>query len=242
MTMQYNYGRPRGSGTFFGVLLAMLLGATALGVFVHHARSGIAGKLAALVIGQPPSVVSAHQVLHRLQQLNRLQTADYLLDTVFTPAADTGAGHNLAQASSGVPALTGGSASEEPTPLRASANARPWMIVHGQILAGIDMSKLRPDNVLMTADASGPSIRLVLPPPEVFRAQLDASRTMVYAAAARSLEQAGPTLDKQIRQRAEARLQQAALNDGILDAATSNARETVALILKEWGVQRVEFR
>ena len=49
MTMQYNYGRQRGSGAFFGVLIALILGAVALGVFVHHARSGIAGKLADMV-------------------------------------------------------------------------------------------------------------------------------------------------------------------------------------------------
>jgi hypothetical protein len=61
MTMQYNYGRQRGSGTFFGVVLALLLGAVGLGIFVHHARSGFAGKLATMITGRPLHPMSSRR-------------------------------------------------------------------------------------------------------------------------------------------------------------------------------------
>ena len=44
MTTQYDYGR-RGPGIFSALVLALILGAVVLGMFVHHARQGFPGKL-----------------------------------------------------------------------------------------------------------------------------------------------------------------------------------------------------
>jgi len=126
MTMQYSYGRQRGSGAFFGVLIALILGAVALGMFVHHARSGIAGKLAGLITGRPLTIVSAPDVVEKVQQLNRLETVVYSLDTVVE-----------------------GNESNPVLP-DALAGDKLLMIVHGQTIAGIDMSKLQADSVQIT--------------------------------------------------------------------------------------------
>ena len=157
MTMQYSYGRQRGSGAFFGVLIALILGAVALGVFVHHARSGIAGKLAGLITGRPLTIVSAPDVVEKVQQLNRLETVVYSLDTVVE-----------------------GNESNPVLP-DVLAGDKLLMIVHGQTIAGIDMSKLQADSVQITEGPQGRSIRLSLPPSQVFLTTIDVNKTRVYA-------------------------------------------------------------
>ncbi len=150
MTMQYSsYGQQRRSGAFFGVALALALGALALGVFVHHARSGIAGKLAAMITGRPLTIVSATDVVEKVQRLNRLETVVYSLDTVVE-----------------------GNESSAVLP-DALAGDRLLMIVHGQTIAGVDMSKLQPDSVEISESSQGRSIRLTLPPSHLFVNTID---------------------------------------------------------------------
>jgi hypothetical protein len=218
MTMQYNYGRERGSGTFFGVVMALLLGAVALGVFVHHARSGIAGKLAAMITGRPVNMVSAPDVVEKVQRLSRLETVVYSLDTVV--------------------------ASSESSPLLPDALAgdKLLMIVHGQTVAGIDMSRLQPDSVQITEGAGGRSIKLTLPPTEVFSTSIDEGKSRVYSRDTGLFVKADPNLETQTRQKAQVELQTAALSDGILDAATKNARATVTAMLEGLGFEHVEIR
>ncbi|MGC9198155.1 MAG: DUF4230 domain-containing protein [Acidobacteriaceae bacterium] len=238
MTMQYSYGRPRGSGPFFGVLLAMILGATAVAVFVHHARSGIAGRIAAQIAGRPLVLISPAEVVQKLNQLNRLQTAEDSLDIVIDTAAEGNPEHPV----SGVAAPAGEPASGDRTRADARSISPQWIIVHGQTTAGIDMSKLRPEDVLITGTASDPSVRLSLPPAEILGNQIDPKKTRTYAPSTGSLTQLNLTLDQQVQKRALAQFQQAAVTDGILNTATKDARATLALILEDWGFEHVEFR
>src|SRR6195952_634910 len=144
MTTQYNYDR-RGSGAFYAFLLALVLGAVALGLFVRQARSGAMGRIAALITGRPPTVdVSAPTVVEKIQRLNRLETVVYSLDTVVEGS----------KSSAVFPDLLAGD--------------RLLMIVHGQTIAGVDMSQMKPDDVPSTEAASGRTIRVVLPPSKVF--------------------------------------------------------------------------
>ena len=218
MTMQYNYGRQRVSGAFFGVLIALILGAVALGVFVHHARTGIAGKLAALITGRPLTIVSAPDVVEKVQQLNRLETVVYSLDTVVE--------------------------GNESNPMLPDvlAGDKLLMIVHGQTIAGIDMSKLQADSVQITEGSGGRTIRLSLPPSQVFLTTIDVNKTRVYARDTGLLVKADPNLETQVLKNAQAQLQQAALSDGILDAANKNARATVTAMLGGLGFEHVEIR
>jgi hypothetical protein len=218
MTMQYSYGRQRGAGTFFGVVLALLLGAVALGVFIHHARSGLGGKLAAMISGRPLNIVTAPEVVEKVERLNRLETVVYSLDTVVE--------------------------SDESNPVLPDALAgdRLLMIVHGQTIAGIDMGKLKPDSVEITEGGEGRSIRLTLPPSQVFLTTIDEAKSRVYARDTGLFVKADPNLETETRLKAQQQLQQAALSDGILDAATKNARATVTAMLEGLGFARVDVR
>jgi hypothetical protein len=218
MTMQYNYGRERGSGALWGILLALALGAVGLGVFVHHARSGLAGKLAAMISGRPLTIVSAPDVVEKVQRLNRLETVVYSLDTVVESN----------ESSAILP--------------DALAGDRLLMIVHGQTIAGVDMSKLQPDSVEISEGPQGRSIKLILPPSQVFVTTIDEAKSRVYTRDTGLFVKADPNLETVTRQKAQAELQAAALSDGILDAATTNARATVTAMLQGLGFAHVDIK
>ncbi len=219
MTMQYEYqsGR-RGSGSLLATVLALLLGAAALGMFVHSARSGAAGRLATLITGRPLTVVSAPDVIDKVQRLNRLETVVYSLDTVVE-----------------------GDESSSVLP-DALAGDKLLMIVHGETIAGIDMSQLKPESVEIAESGAGRTIKLTLPPAQVFLTTLDNQKTRVYARETGLFVKADPNLESQTRAKAQAQLQQAALNDGILDNATKNARSTVTAMLEGLGFSHVDVQ
>jgi hypothetical protein len=218
MTMQYSYGRQRGSGAFFGIVLSLVLGAVALGMFVHHARSGLGGKLAAMITGRPLTIVSAPDVVETVQRLNRLETVVYSIDTV----------EESSESSALLPDVLAGD--------------KLLMIVHGQTIAGVDMSKLQPDSVAITEGAEGRSIKLTLPPSQVFVTTIDEGKSKVYQRDTGLLVKADPNLETVTRQKAQGDLQAAALSDGILDAAAKNARATVTAMLEGLGFAHVDVR
>jgi hypothetical protein len=219
MAREYEYrDAGRRSGSVIGILLAVALGALALGLFVHHARSGFGGKLAAMITGRPLNVVSAGQVVEKIQRLNRLETVVYSLDTV----------EEGSESSSVIP--------------DALAGDKLLMIVHGQTVAGIDLAQLKPESVEITESGGVRSIRLTLPPSQVFATNIDNNKTRVYARDTGIFVKADPNLETATRAKAQSDLQQAALSDGILDAASTNARATVTAMLEGLGFEHVDVR
>ena len=159
------------------------LGALALGIFVHHARSGIAGKLAAMITGRPLTIVSAPDVVEKVQRLNRLETVVYSLDTVVESS----------ESNAILP--------------DALAGDRLLMIVHGQTIAGIDMSKLQPESVEITEGSGGRTIKLTLPPSQIFVTTIDEGKSRVYTRDTGLFVKADPNLETVTRQKAQSELQ-----------------------------------
>ena len=214
MTTQYSSGRSS-SGPFLALLLALVLGAAAVIFFVRHATAGLPARLASLITGRTTSFdTSVPAVVQKIQRLQRLETVVYSLDTVVEGS----------RTSPILPDLLGGD--------------RILLVVHGQSVAGIDLSKLRPEDVRV--DSAAHTIHISLPPSELFSTSLDNQHTRVYARSTGLLVPADRNLETETRARAQAQLQKAALDDGILDAATKNARATVASVLYGLGFQQVD--
>lgn len=216
MTIQYNYGRRRGgSGTLLSILFALLLGAAALAVFLRHAETGLASRLATLITGRQQTFTSAPDVVEHIQRLNRLETVVYSLDTV----------------------VEGKDSS--PVFPDALAGDRLLMIVHGQTVAGIDFSQLKPADVQISDSNGARSIRLKLPPSQVFLTTIDNAKTRVYTRSTGLFVAADPNLESATRQKAQADLGNAALNDGILHTANDNAQGTVRALLQGLGFSNI---
>jgi hypothetical protein len=214
MTTQYNPG-PRYLRALIGLLLALLLGAAAFALFVRHATTGTLGHLATLLTGRTAAFdTSVPVVVEQIQRLSRLETVVYSLDTVVE--------------------------GERSSPILPDALAgdKILLVVHGQSIAGVDLAQLKPEDVRI--DSATHSIHLTLPPSQIFVTTLDNQHTRVYARDTGLLVPADQNLESDTRAKAQDQLQQAALSDGILDAARKNARATVTTLLYSLGFQQVD--
>ena len=217
MTTQYDSGRSS-SGSILTFLFALVLGAAGLALFLHHNWTGLPARLATLLAGRTTEFsTSVPTVVEKVQRLNRLETVVYSLDSV----------------------VEGGHTS--PVFPDVLAGDKILLVVHGQSIAGIDLSKLKPEDVQI--DPSNPrSIHLNLPPSELFVTSLDNEHSRVYSRTTGLLVPVDQNLESDTRAKAQQQLQAAALADGILDAARKNARATVSTLLFGLGFQQVDVK
>src|ERR1700729_3198718 len=215
MTTQDSSGRSGSTGTLLAVLLSLLLGAAALAVFIRHATSGIMARISTAITGRTTTFdTSVPAVVQRIQRLNRLETVVYSIDTIVEGS----------KSSAVLPDLLAGD--------------RLLLVVHGQSIAGIDLSQLKPEDVRI--DNNGKPIPVTLPASQLFVTTPDNQHPRVYARSTGLLVPADQNLESDTRAKAQQQLQQAALDDGILDTARKNARATITTLLYSLGFQQVE--
>jgi len=191
MTTRYDTNR-RSSSSFPILLLAAMLGAVALTLFLRHASSGPLARIATLITGRTTTYdTSVPAVVQRIQRLSRLETVVYSIDTVVEGS----------KSSPVLPDLLAGD--------------RLLLVVHGQSIAGIDLAQLKPEDVRITDN--GQTIHVSLPPSQIFTTTLDNQHTRVYARSTGLLVPADQNLESDTRAKAEQQLQASALADGILD-------------------------
>jgi hypothetical protein len=92
-------------------------------------------------------------------------------------------------------------------------------VAHGFVIAGIDMEKLQPGDMQMVNGV----LNVRLPPAEIFVATLDNNKSYVYDRSTGLLTQGDQNLETNARAAAEAEIQKAAVEDGILNLAQQNA-------------------
>jgi len=214
MTTQY-YSGPNYGSRFVGLVLALLLGALAVVIVVRHGTGGALGRIATLLTGRTASFdTSVPTVVEKIQRLNRLETVVYSLDTVVE--------------------------GDRTSPILPDAlvGDRILLVVHGQSIAGIDFTLLKPEDVQI--DGGGRSIHVTLPASQIFVTSLDNKHTRVYARTTGLLVPMDQNLESDTRAKAQDQLQQAALSDGILDAARKNARATLTTLLYSLGFEHVD--
>ncbi|HKM91528.1 MAG TPA: DUF4230 domain-containing protein [Candidatus Acidoferrales bacterium] len=153
-------------------------------------------------------------VVRQIQQLQRLETISFTMDKIIA------GGH------------------DNPYLPKFLVSDRLLLVVHGEVIGGVDLSKIQPGDVTV----NGRSISLRLPSAEVFLTRLDSARTRVYSRDTGLFSSPDPNLESEVRQEAERQLQEAALQDGILKSAEQNARSTISSILQGLGFEHVEFR
>ena len=135
-----------------------------------------------------------------------------------------------------------------PRPVRSSTNSeylprflagdRLLLVVHGEVVGGINLAALRPSDVAV----QGQKVTIHLPAAEVFSTRIDNAKTKVYSRDTGLFSSPDPNLESEVREEAERQLQQAALQDGILKTAEDNARSTVTGMLQGFGFHEVEIR
>ena len=166
------------------------------------------------LIPQPTPTIypSSATIIEGVQSLSRLETASYHMEKVIT--AESGQG-----------------------PLGFLFGDKLLLIAHGEIIAGVDLDYIGPNDLMATDDGT---VFLRMPPVEVFVNTLDNSRTHVYD---RRTGVAGmnPELETAARQEAERLMLQAAVEDGLMDTAEENARTVLRSFILSFGFEHVIF-
>jgi len=114
---------------------------------------------------------------------------------------------------------------------------RVLMLAHGIVKAGIDLSKLKADDV----QVSDKTIRIHLPPPQITDSYLDEKQTKVIDWQRGFLRDYDKNLETTARQNAVDDISRAARADGILKEASDRAQMQLALFLNKAGFDHVEF-
>jgi hypothetical protein len=152
-------------------------------------------------------------VVLQVRALARLESAQYTIEKVIT--AETGQG-----------ALAG------------LFGDRLLFVAHGEVIAGVDLSKLQADDIRVTPDGR---VTVILPAPEIFVATLDNDKSYVYDRQTGLFTNGDVNLETQARQVAEQEIERAALEDGILDLAARNAQAFLESLLLSLGFEEVIF-
>ena len=110
-------------------------------------------------------------------------------------------------------------------------------VAHGVVLAGVDLSKFGPENLELTNGV----LYVSLPEPEVFIATLDNAKSYVYDRDKGLLTKGDVNLETTARREAEKVVQDAAVEDGILEQARQNAEIYLERLLNSLGYPEVIF-
>ena len=211
--------KPSGArGKFVILLLGFLVGVALMVCAGWWMIAGSTGRAALTHVwssftGRTLTIdVSQPTVVEKIQRLQRLETVIYTMDKMVTGSKQN----------SILPDFLAGD--------------RLLLMVHGDVVAGIDFSALHPGDV----QVNGQTVHLHLPPAQIFRARLDSEKTRVYSRQTGLLVPTDPNLETQVRREAERQVQAAALADGILKTAQQNAVATITSLLQGLGFTKIE--
>jgi Protein of unknown function (DUF4230) len=197
-------------GIFFGAILALI----SVGALWFSTGLGLRHLMGMLRGEGVLFTVDQPTVVRQIQQLQRLETVSYTMDKIISGE----------HANAYLPQFLVGD--------------RLLLVVHGEVVAGINLASLGPGDVLI----KGQTVSIHLPAAEVFSTRIDNAKTKVYSRDTGLFSSPDPNLESEVREEAERQLQQAALQDGILKTANDNARSTVSGMLRGFGFREVDIR
>jgi len=193
----------------FGFLLALF----AVGLIIWLATG--TGLLSLLRAYRGGTLIHIDQptVVRQIQQLQRLETVSFTMDKIISGEHDS------------------------PYLPKFLVSDRLLLVVHGEVIGGVDLSKLQSADVVV----QGQSISLRLPQAQILVTRLDNAQTRVYSRDTGLFSSPDPNLESEVRQEAERQLQEAAMQGDILKTADGNARSTISSLLQGLGFKKVDF-
>jgi hypothetical protein len=207
-----------------GILLIIAITAIALVVIVQQTiqktvdpvqsmTGSMATQVAQFMNPTPTVLPDPITIIRDVRSLSRLETIQYSVEKVITAEVNQGTFGPL-------------------------FGDKLIFIARGEVLAGIDLAKLSPEDM----EVRNGVLYVSLPKPEVFIASVDNEKSYVYDRSTGLLSKGNIDLETQARRVAEAEIEKAALEDGILDLAYVNAENFLYRFFRELGYQEVVFQ
>jgi hypothetical protein len=113
------------------------------------------------------------------------------------------------------------------------------LVASGDVIAGIDLAKLRDGDV--TIEPTARRAHLTLPPAELLLVRLDNQHTYVHSRNTDLLAQRQVELETRARQVAEDSIRDAAISGGVLTRARDNAAHTLTALVRSLGYDKIDI-
>jgi len=192
------------------VALLILLGIGAAAWYVAHRLE----QIATTAITRKEEMADIGTLVTRVRDLNRLETATMRVASVST----------VTQTYDLIP--------------NALAGDELTLYSAGDVIAGVDLSLLKADDVHREADGT---IVVRLPPPQLLVSRLDNRASHVIERKTGVFRRADVGMEGRARQYAEQNIRNEAVRRGILQLAQKNAEGRVADLLHTLGAAKVRF-
>ena len=169
-------------------------------------------QVANLLHPTPTIIPDPVTIINEVQSLARLETIRYSVEKVVTAEVNQGV-------------------------LGPLFGDRLLFVAHGYVIAGIDMSKIRGEDLWL----EGGTLNVRLPAAEILVATLDNDKSYVYDRKTGLFTRGDPSLETQVRQVAEQEILKSATQDGILDQAITNAQTYLRWFFETLGYKQTTF-
>ena len=157
------------------------------------------------------NTVSREGIVTQIHELNRLETMAFHIDTVVKSEKE-GTWYKLWQ-----------------------DHEKGLFVVKGQVIAGVDLSKLTSSDVTVSAD--GKQVAIDLPPAEIFTISLADIQMYDYQRGWLNPEPVNPEVLTQVQSVARTQVKQSACKAEILKLANDNASKQVAKLFELTGIK-----
>jgi hypothetical protein len=179
---------------------------------VNEANRALQTQMANLLNPTPTIIPDPVTYINEVRALARLETIQYSVEKVITGQ------------------MGGGT-------FEALFGDKILFVGHGTVIAGIDMEKFRPEDMRYQNGV----LTVRLPPAEIFIATLNNEKSYVYDRQTGILTRPDQNLETLVRQRAEQEILKAALEDGILNLAMTNAQAYLLKFFAALGFSNTIF-
>lgn len=196
------------------VVIQRLVVATAREAFapIEQANQGLRTEVAELLHPTPTILPDPITVIREVRTLARLETIQYTVEKVISAETNQNAFGFL-------------------------FGDKLLFVAHGVVIAGVDLAKITPEDIRV----DGEVLYVRMPAAEIFVATLDNEKSYVYDRETGLLSGAKKDLETSARQAAEVEIRKAAVEDGILATAQSNAQTFLDRLLRDMGYAEVIF-
>lgn len=179
---------------------------------VSDMTSDLGTQVARILHPTPTILPDPVTIINQIRPLARLETIQYTVEKVIT--AEVG--------------------QDSLAPLFGD---RLLFVGHGYVTAGIDLQNITSQDLVIETGM----IKVRLPKAEIFDATLDNDKSYVYDRETGMLTHGDINLETTARQAAEDQIRQAAIEDGILAQAQTNAETFMESLLNKLGYPQVIF-
>jgi hypothetical protein len=167
----------------------------------------------AQVLNPTPTVIpDPITIIHQVRNLARLETIQYSVEKVITAETRQGTFGFL-------------------------FGDRLLLVAHGEVIAGVDLAKLEPDDLWIQNGV----LYARIPSPELFVVRLDNEKSYVYDRNLGALARGDVDLETAARRVAEEEIGRAALEGDILEMAGQNAENFLVRLFMNLGYPDVVF-